>query len=317
MKYAFWGFGLLMAGIFGLMFIVMFESITVNNESEYYNLKEAMEASMIESIDLACFRNSNVSNDTIEVKDKRDVGCNGTIKIVEQKFVENFTRRFVASISGDAASYQLEFLDIIEAPPKASVVIRANTQDYNFLGATNSSFKIVNDLSGIIEAKDWEYIKSLSNAINVGGNGVGTGNSVGGNSVGTGNNNSVENSVSSRRLNVKVPGIFNIVISGVNVNRPSLLDGLKSKLRRVFGNCCVVEKNDNSSIRIDCRTCPSKDINLYDERIRSALKYNDYRFTGWSSESSCYDDSIIARTGEKSVSKKADGKTFYACFSRR
>ena len=54
MKYAFWGFGLLMAGIFGLMFILMFESITVNNESEYYSLKEAMEASMLESIDLAC-----------------------------------------------------------------------------------------------------------------------------------------------------------------------------------------------------------------------------------------------------------------------
>lgn len=158
MKYAFWGFGLLMAGIFGLMFIVMFESITVNNESEYYNLKEAMEASMIESIDLACFRNSNVSNDTIEVKDKRDVGCNGTIKIVEQKFVENFTRRFAASVSGDVASYQLEFLDIIEAPPKATVIVRGNTQEYRILGDTSNSFKIGNDLSGIIEAKDWKYI---------------------------------------------------------------------------------------------------------------------------------------------------------------
>ena len=159
MKYAFWGFGLLMAGIFGLMFILMFESITVNNESEYYSLKEAMEASMLESIDLACFRNSNIVADgTIEGDENSSEACNGTIKMVEQKFVENFTRRFATSVSGDVASYQLEFLDVIESPPKATVIIRGNTQEYRILGDASNSFKIGNDLSGIIEAKDWKYM---------------------------------------------------------------------------------------------------------------------------------------------------------------
>ena len=33
MKYAYWGFALIMSGLFGLAFIVMFQDITINNES--------------------------------------------------------------------------------------------------------------------------------------------------------------------------------------------------------------------------------------------------------------------------------------------
>ena len=144
MKYAYWGFGLIMFGLFGLIFIVMFESITINNEAEYYVLREAMEAAMLESVDLACLR-----------LDKAEGGCdteNGQIKIIEQKFVENFTRRFAASISGEVTEYQLEFYDIIESPPKATVVIKGKTQGY-MLSPNDSkdSFTIVNDLSGILE----------------------------------------------------------------------------------------------------------------------------------------------------------------------
>ena len=70
----------------------------------------------------------------------------------EQKFVENFTRRFTASISGDVTEYQLEFYDIIESPPKATVVIKAKTRDYMLSpGDEKDSFTIINDLSGILE----------------------------------------------------------------------------------------------------------------------------------------------------------------------
>jgi len=142
MKYLYWGFGLIMFGLFGLVFIVMFESITINNESEYYVLKEAMEAAMLESIDYACYR--------IDVEDG---GCgNNEVKIIEQKFVENFTRRFAASISGDITEYELEFYDIIEKPPKATVVIKAKTKEYMLSPNDNKEeFTIVNELSGILE----------------------------------------------------------------------------------------------------------------------------------------------------------------------
>lgn len=139
MKYIFWCFGLIMAGLFGVAFIVMFQSITVNNESEYYVLKEAMEAAMLESVDISCYRN------------KEAEGCGEVIKISEQKFVENFTRRFVASANGDVTQYQIEFYDIMESPPKASVVIKGKTKSYNLLAQDGSdSFEIVNSLDGIL-----------------------------------------------------------------------------------------------------------------------------------------------------------------------
>ena len=154
MKYTFWGFGLIMAGLFGVVFIVMFEAITVNNESEYYILKEAMEASMIESVDVACFRNSNTEVDS----------CRGTLKISEQKFVENFTRRFAASVSGDVTQYKLDFYDIIERPPKATVVITGTTQKYFiFNSKARDSFNIVNNLTGILEYQDGSLKVSAGN----------------------------------------------------------------------------------------------------------------------------------------------------------
>ena len=178
MKYSFLGFGLIMMGLFGLVFIVMFESITINNESEYYVLKEAMEAAMLESVDLACYRigdkygyvdldengvlddidgDGNITryNDKFEIieEDKDDKYACGDdeVKIVEQKFVENFTRRFAASISGDVTEYTLEFYDIIEMPPKVTVRVKAKTQEYMLSQGSKDSFDIVNELSGILE----------------------------------------------------------------------------------------------------------------------------------------------------------------------
>lgn len=142
MKYAYWGFGTVVAGLIGIIFIIMFQSITTNNETEYYVLKEAMEASMLESVDIACYRDANAE------------GCGEVIKISEQKFVENFTRRFTENISGDASSYELEFYDIIESPPKASVIVKGKTQSYSIMineQDDDGSFDIINNLSGIIE----------------------------------------------------------------------------------------------------------------------------------------------------------------------
>ena len=82
MKYTYWAASMIIAGLVGLVFIVMFQSLTVNSETEYYVLKEAMEAAMLESVDIACYRDSNSE------------GCGEVLKISSQKFVENFTRRF-------------------------------------------------------------------------------------------------------------------------------------------------------------------------------------------------------------------------------
>ena len=47
----------------------------------------------------------------------------------------------------------IEFYDIIETPPKATVVIRGKTQNFSILSEDDEevTFNITNDLSGILE----------------------------------------------------------------------------------------------------------------------------------------------------------------------
>jgi hypothetical protein len=119
-----------MIGLTGLAIVLAFQTITINNESDYYSLKEAMEASMYESIDIPYYR------------------LNGEIKIVEQKFIENFTVRFMKNTMGNSNGYTLEFYDIMEKPPKASVVVKNKTSS---MSLSSDDFSIVNNLTGIIE----------------------------------------------------------------------------------------------------------------------------------------------------------------------
>ena len=188
MKYSFFGFGVILFGLFGIFFLVMFQDITTNNESEYYVLKEAMEAAMLESVDIACYKigdkNGYVDADDDGNPDKDDAGklikaCgDNQVKIIEQKFIENFTRRFAASISGNVAEYKIDFYDIMESPPKATVVISSKTKDYLMLSDRTDdsieydkeSFTIVNELSGILELDRGNVIKEI-----IGGN-LGDGN---------------------------------------------------------------------------------------------------------------------------------------------
>lgn len=142
MKYSILGTAFVTLGFVGIIFIAMFQSITVDNESEYYILKEAMEAAMLESVDMVCYRNNS--------QESKENGCGKVIKIAEQKFVENFTRRFAATVNGDVKKYEIQFYDIIESPPKASVVIKGLTKDYTIVGQ-DDGFNITNSLSGILE----------------------------------------------------------------------------------------------------------------------------------------------------------------------
>ncbi len=157
MKYGFLGFGLIMFGMIGLVIIVMFESITMDNDSEYYVLKEAMQASMYESIDYK-YWSDPVDGEGKEkyyeckLSDGSIVHHMSRVKIIEQKFVENFTRRFAAGIGGDADDYTIEFYDIMEYPPKASVKITSNTKSYKFVSG-DEGFNIVNNLTGILETE--------------------------------------------------------------------------------------------------------------------------------------------------------------------
>ena len=142
MKYAYLSLGMVAFGIVGIGFITAFENITINNESEYFVLREAVKASMYESLDLKYYRENK----------------GATIKIVKEKFVANCTRRFFKSISGSGKGYQLTFYDIMENPPKVSVVARSKTDSYAAVGlGGENGFDIANDLSAILEFNPVEH----------------------------------------------------------------------------------------------------------------------------------------------------------------
>ncbi len=133
MKWSFATLGLIMIGLFGFIIIIMFNDITVSNEQDYYTLKDAAEASMIESIDVAYYR------------------LTGEIKMNQEKFVENFTRRFTETSTFGQGNYDIIFNQINETPPKVSVTIVDTTDQYNAYNVEVADFNIVNQLSAILD----------------------------------------------------------------------------------------------------------------------------------------------------------------------
>ena len=122
-----------MMGLFGFIIIIMFNEITVSNEQDYYTLKDATEAAMIESVDVAYYR------------------LTGEIKMNQEKFVENFTRRFTETSTFGQGNYEIIFYQISETPPKVSLRIVDTTNQYNAYNVEMAEFDIVNELSAILD----------------------------------------------------------------------------------------------------------------------------------------------------------------------
>ncbi|MFA5409980.1 MAG: DUF5411 family protein, partial [Bacilli bacterium] len=79
MKESFWGIFVVTLGIIGIAVLNVLQNVTTTNENNYYLLREVTEASMFDAVDLGYYRRT------------------GELKIIEEKFVENFSRRFSSS----------------------------------------------------------------------------------------------------------------------------------------------------------------------------------------------------------------------------
>lgn len=132
MKWSFATVGIILLGLTGVAIILLFQQITTNNENDYYLLKEITESAMIESIDIGYYRDT------------------GNLKIVKDKFVENFTRRFAESTIFVTNDYNIEFYDIIEEPPKVSIIIDTGLGEITVAGSADE-YGIVNKLDAILE----------------------------------------------------------------------------------------------------------------------------------------------------------------------
>lgn len=132
MKESIWGYMILVLGIIVIVILLLVQRITTINEEDFYLGREVMEASMIDAVDYGTFRKS------------------GKIVMSKEKFVEVFVRRFAESITNNK-DYQLDFYDIYEEPPKATVRVRTVSGDTT-LNSDVFNIKLDTYMHGILES---------------------------------------------------------------------------------------------------------------------------------------------------------------------
>lgn len=123
--------GIILLAIMALAVVNIINNYSASNELTESLLKDTVEASMLDAVDLSYYRISG-----------------GVIRMDKEKFVENFTRRFAESVSSDK-DYQVKIYDIYEIPPKVTIQVGSSTTA-TFEG---EGLDIVNKISGILETK--------------------------------------------------------------------------------------------------------------------------------------------------------------------
>ena len=104
MKESMWGYLIVALGIVIIAILFLVQRLTTTNEQDYYLSREVMKTSMLDAVDYGTYMKS------------------GKLVISKEKFVAIFIRRFAESVPADR-TYKLDFYDIHENPPKATVKI--------------------------------------------------------------------------------------------------------------------------------------------------------------------------------------------------
>ena len=163
MNESLWMYFFMILGILGIVLINLFGNIVVSNEQNYYALKEVTEAAMYDAID--CHAVSvGLEQEVIDKVPKEAMHCEagvpGTYRIITEKFLESFVRRFSESANLNR-QYRIVIHEIDECPPKAAVTLIA-TERFAFVGFFDVHYNsetgedptqadIKNSLVGILE----------------------------------------------------------------------------------------------------------------------------------------------------------------------
>ena len=149
----------LIVGLIAAFLLIICGGINTKNEQNYYLIKETMQNAMLDSVDENAYK---VGLEQKEVDSVPTINCEsgkpGTVRIVTEKFVENFTRRF-AEVVNLNNNYRIEIYDIQECPAKVSLKV-ISRENYTWMerlfkkNANNEETLIVNELSGILESKE-------------------------------------------------------------------------------------------------------------------------------------------------------------------
>lgn len=137
MKDTYWGYWLIVLGIAIVVVMMLINNVTTTSSEDYYLIKEIAQAAMVDSVDYAYYRQYS------------------ELRIHKEKFVENFVRRFAESVSL-SNTYEVEFYDIYEAPPKVSVRVSSSSGSFNIFGDA-TSLDVVEKIDAILEVGTQNY----------------------------------------------------------------------------------------------------------------------------------------------------------------
>jgi len=181
MKVATWILGALVLSLFGLVLVNLFGNITVTDQMNYTSMKNAVEAAMYDSLDIAHYRagfclctNKSKTSDKwvfdsdeeykivdIEYDSNGDEKCSfsgmktcealyGEYRMNGAVFSESLVRRFAEMVSNNK-DYVITIQDIIEYPPKVSVKIVSKDDEYSATEKNSGGYVISNQIDAIIE----------------------------------------------------------------------------------------------------------------------------------------------------------------------
>ncbi len=133
MKESLWGYWLILLGIIIITVMILLQNYTTTNQQDYYLAKEVTYAAMYDAIDYGYYKKY------------------GELKIVKEKFVENFIRRFAESATLNK-NYKINIYSVYETPPAVSIEIRTNTGEF-LVGSEELNAGITTRLTAILEVK--------------------------------------------------------------------------------------------------------------------------------------------------------------------
>lgn len=166
MKVSTWGYLFLFLGILGVLLINLFGNVTINNEQDYYILKEVTESAMLDAVDVEAFRQGIGYDGVTMHTDPESMHCatgeTGVIRIVKERFIESFIRHFAETVDRNR-KYTITFKDIDECPPKVTVKITTEESLSWFAGLLGKNdtvdyetdtADVVNILNAILETEE-------------------------------------------------------------------------------------------------------------------------------------------------------------------
>ena len=133
MKESLWGYWLIVLGIIIITVMILLQNYTTTNQQDYYLAREITYAAMYDAIDYGYYEKY------------------GEVKIIKEKFVENFIRRFAESATLNK-NYNINFYSIYELPPAVTLEIKTTTGDFH-IGDGDVNAGITTRISAILELK--------------------------------------------------------------------------------------------------------------------------------------------------------------------